>query len=258
MSDDRTHQPTSKRRLEARREGRIAATSLFGGALSWLALSAMVFSGSGWLLSITSSHLKSTNPMQSGYSLSDLSSGGLGEYVREQVFHAGAFTLPVLGVVLGVSVLSRLSQVGFLWLPMRLLPDAKRLNPSQRLATLFSAEKAVQALRGLLLVVSALALIGWGISSQREELMQLLTVHDVEVHTVRMIAEWGLRLGGLLVLFALLDYACQRYRFEMSLYMSAEEMRAEVKAIEGNTQVASERNAMHQAMRNARKSEEDL
>lgn len=246
MSDDRTHQPTAKRRKQAREEGRVAATSLFGGALSWLALSAFVLSASSWLVSVADSARENIEPPSGA--LSSLASDGLVEHVRQQVTSAGLFTFPLLAMVFGLSVLSRLSQVGFLWLPTRLLPDAQRLSPGQRLAAMFSAEKLVQMLRGFLLVVCALALIGWGISSQRERLLQLLTVREFELETLRLIAGWGLRLGGLLVLFAFLDYAYQRYRFEMSLRMSAEEMRAEVKAVEGNSQVASERKAMHRAM----------
>ena len=48
------------------------------------------------------------------------------------------------------------------------------------------------------------------------------------------------------------DYAYQRYRFEMSLRMTPEEMRAEVQAVEGNPHIAAGRQGIRQAWQRSR------
>lgn len=246
MSDNRTHQPTAKRRQQARKEGRVAASHLVGGALSWLVLAALVLYSAAWLISLLRS--------ESGRNISlPTSAEGLRDFVFAILVKVNAYMLIPLGVILGIAILSRLSQVGFLWVPSRVLPDMSRLNPGPQLTMLLSIDKVFQAGRGLLLIICALALIGWGIVFQQDQLMQLLlTSEGAELKALHLLANWGLKLGGVLAFFALIDYASNWYRFESNLMMSQEEVRAEVKAVEGNTQVASERKAMHRTMTSSR------
>ena len=162
------------------------------------------------------------------------------------------FTLPILGLVLFLAIVCRLAQVGFLWVPRRVVPDMNRLNPRGKSVGLLSAEKLVLLIRGAALIVSALGLVGWGIWYERETLWQLLASANFEYEVGRLMGAWGLRLGLCMALFAVLDYAYQRYRFEVSLRMSPEEVRAEVEAVEGNAHVTAGQKKMRQDIRFSR------
>ena len=160
------------------------------------------------------------------------------------------FTLvvPVLALLFVVAVLLRFAQVGFLWVPSRIAPDASRLNPSKRMMQIASGDAGFQFVRGLGLVVCALLFIGFSIWQQHEQLSTLAIASDFSRHSVQLFSDWGLKLGVCLMAFAAFDYAYQRYRFEQSLQMSPDEVREEVKAVEGNAQVAAERKNLQQQL----------
>lgn len=234
---DRTLQPTAKRRKQAREEGRVVASGQVVSAVVWLAFAALAFSFSGRFLS------SATSQMQQVWS-EPQSAGQLGSWVQGCLAVAGAWVLPVVGIIFVLSILTRLAQTGFIWAPNRIIPDTTRMNPASRLQSMFSPHKAFELLRGAGVVVCALLLVGGGIWFQREELLQLPVSADFESSGIRLLASWGLKLGLCLVVFAVIDYAVQRYRFEQSLMMTPEELRSEVKAISGNPAVATGRKRM--------------
>lgn len=102
-------------------------------------------------------------------------------------------------------------------------------------------DRWLEVCRSGVVVVCALLLVAGGMWFQRYELMQLLVQPDFEVSAIRLLASWALKLGACMAVFAALDYAIQRYRFEQSLLMTPDEVRAEVRAIEGNPAVATGR-----------------
>ena len=235
MSDDRTLEPTRKRREQARSEGRVAATPFLGGVIVWLAVFAFlsfVFAtgNRGWIKTLTDvSHAPAGIP----------ASHELTDFVRERVFSVASLLLPGLLVVLAISVLSRFAQVGFLWVPNRVSPNFSRVDPANRWNQLLSPDSLVQFANSLLLVCVALSLVGYGIWNGRDQIAGALGM-DVQF-ALSLLSRWGLRLGVVLLVFALLDYAYQRQRFEASLRMTPGEMRAEVKAVQGSGDVLAER-----------------
>lgn len=241
MSENRALQPTAKRRRQARQEGRVAASSQVVGAVLWLGMAAVTLASGPAILVWLSSPLEHVWSQPYPGLPAELP-----DRVRETILSVGMTWWPLLGLIFSLAVCARLAQTGFLWAPSRLQPNTQRLNSTRRLAELFSADKLFQILRGIALILCALLLVGAGIWQQREALVQLLTSTSLPNRMVTLLARWGLRLGGCLAIFAAADYAYQRYRFERSLRMSPEELRAEVKAVERNPQVTAERKVRQQ------------
>lgn len=243
MSDDRTQQPTAKRRQQARQEGRVVASSQVVGVVIWLAFAASLFFMGGSALALVRQGIECVWGEPWNFSAVDLD-----QQLRHVLVRLLIFTIPMFGAILGLAILARLAQVGVVWAPSRLTPEMNRLNPGQRLGSLLSADKFVQFVRGAGLVVCALSLMSFGIWSQRDTLIGLVAAGDFEGDTVRLLSGWGLRMGGCLVVFAAADYSYQRYRFELGLQMSPDEVRAEVKAVEGNPQVAAKRKSIQRQL----------
>ena len=70
------------------------------------------------------------------------------------------------------------------------------------------------------------------------------------------VANWGLQIGGCLFVIGLLDYGFQLYRFEQSLYMTPEELRTEIQAVQANPQIGAGRRSLQQEIRSGRDNSE--
>ena len=66
---------------------------------------------------------------------------------------------------------------------------------------------------------------------------ELAYVPDFEGALLDLASSWLVRLAIGLVVLAGIDFALKRMRFERQLRMSPEELRAEIRAVEGNPEV---------------------
>ena len=249
MSDSRTLEPTLRRRQQARKEGRVPATRWLGAAITWLALFVVGHASSDWLVARVES--ANANASQANVVAADLSAlfvpgeganDRLIPFVREQVVRIAFWLVPCLLAGMILAILGRIAQVGFIWVPQKIAPDFSRLQPKDRSGG--SLDGVMQVVRGLALVALILGLTALAIWEGRETL-EVASVRGV-ASSIRFVCRWGLRVGGVMLLFALFDYAYQYRRFEDSLKMTTEEMRAEVKAIEGSGALAAQRRKQYQ------------
>lgn len=150
---------------------------------------------------------------------------------------------PMLGFLVLGAVLTNLAQVGFLWLPDRINPDFSRINPASGLARIFSLTGTMRLGFGLfkVLVVTAVAgMILWG---QRDEILRSSALDVVQLGY--FIADLSLKtvlwVGLALVVLALLDYGLQRWKHEQDLKMTHQEIREEMKDLQGDPHVVARR-----------------
>ena len=236
MSDERTMLPTAKRRQLARSDGRVAFSRQISAAAMLVAASvSLTFLGSQGVAALTSL-------FQHAWSQPWLASDAVeasGHY--DTILISGAVVLPVAAGCFVIAIVTGLAQVGFLWVPQRVVPDPQRLNPRGRIGTVLSLGKLVDAAQGSFLIAVVLGIAGWAWWSQRESLMRLALepTHFAPVAWLGIILDFVLPLSACVAFFAAIDYAIQRYRFELSLHMTPEEMRAEIQAVQGNPQVAA-------------------
>lgn len=245
MSDERTLKPTTKRRQEARRQGRVAVSGSLVGSVSWLGLAA--------LTSIFGAHAIVTTK-QAVETLWNqpilIRSGDSLDLLRSTLLHVSARLVPLLCFIVATAILGRVAQVGFLWVPTRVLPQADRIQPSgARLAEWFSMDKLGLALRGFAVFTTLGAILAFGIWNQKNALSELMVSADIARTYLRFASHWGLQTGGCLFVIGLVDYAYQAYRFELSLQMTPEELRTEIQAIQENPQVSAGRRGLQQSIR---------
>lgn len=237
---ERTLQATARRRKEARAEGRVVASPQIVGAITWLAVAAVMCSSSGLVLSTV------RNKMAGVWS-EPQTVDGLADWLHGCMGGVSIWLLPILLAVFFLAVISRIAQTGFVWVPTRVLPQANRINATQRMQNMFSMDRFVDVLRGMFVVVGGLSLVVGGMWLERDQLVELLQTGEYQGEAIAFMSTWGLRIGGLLGALALLDYALQRHRFEKSLRMTPEELRAEVRGIEGNPAIAAGRRQLQQS-----------
>jgi flagellar biosynthesis protein FlhB len=165
--------------------------------------------------------------------------------------------LPVMGVLLLAAILAHLFQVGFLFLPQRLMPDLARINPLAGFSRIFSPASAVQLLFGCFKILIVAGVAWWSLSSRQEELLSLATLELPQIagFMTDVLLWTSIKVCVALFILALLDYLYQFWRQERQLRMTPQEVREEMKNLQGNPEViARRRNVQRQLAMNRLKS----
>ena len=151
--------------------------------------------------------------------------------------------LPILGLVMLAGVLANLLQVGFLFLPDKVAPDLSRIDPLKGLGRIFSLTNSVHLLFGIfkIAVIAGVAYISlW---NERDRILGLsgLSVGEIAVFMSQILLWTALKIAGALLLLAILDYGFQWWKHEQDLKMTPQEVREELKNLEGNPQIIGRR-----------------
>jgi flagellar biosynthetic protein FlhB len=161
-----------------------------------------------------------------------------------------AALLPILGILLVVSVAANLGQVGFLFLPSKLALDFNKLNPVQGVQRLFSLSNVMRLTFGIfkLLVVSSVGF--WCLWSKRQEILGLSALAPLQIapFVIEVVLWTTLKIGVALLILAILDYGYQRWKHERDLRMTTQEMREELKTLQGDPQIAARRRAVQRQL----------
>ena len=240
---DKTEAPTPRRRTEAREQGQIARSTDLSSALLLLgAMLSLSWFGPHLMASLMRSmrdYLTTADPVAAGH----VDVGSLVSSVARSVLMAAG---PVLFAVMLAGMLSNFAQVGFLFTTRPLEPKWERLNPINGIKRLFSARTVVQLLMNLLKLVMVGLVAYDAIRKREDEILLAIAIggwHQVAV-LAKVLYAIGMRLGAILLLLALLDYAWQRYKHERDLRMTKEEVKEELRRMEGDPIVKQRRRRM--------------
>ncbi len=237
---DRSQEPTQHRRQKAREEGQVAksqdldsavlllvavlALMLSGGALvEFLARYAQrQFGGQPWLSADTNFAVTQWNT----------AIWGLARYV-----------LPIFGLMLVAAIAVNVGQVGFLFLPDKVSFDLTRLDPLKGLQRIFSLSSLVKLTFGIfkVVVIAAVALVS--LYKDRDTLLGMtgLDMPQVAAYLMQVLLWTSLKIAVALLILAILDYAFQWWKQERDLRMTSQEVREEMKNLEGDPQIAARR-----------------
>ncbi len=148
----------------------------------------------------------------------------------------------VAGAVLGamaVGILVGTFQTRFLISFKAIKFDLNRINPIQGFKRLFSLRSVFELLKALIKT----AIVGYiGYSAFKGEWRHMLDYpmmfpQDSAAHMVRVIFNIVIKSGIALLALAIFDYFFQRWEYEKSLRMTKQEVKEEMKDIEGNPEI---------------------
>lgn len=247
QDQERTEDPTVRRREDFRKKGQVAQSKevhtaalfsfmlmlwYFYAPLFWRQFQA--FSGGFW------GHLGTIE-------VTPLTVMDLGLMV------VGKVTLllaPVVLLVLTVGFLSSYLQIGWLFTFKPLEPDFGKLNPVSGLKRLVSLRSLVELIKSLVKVV----LVGWvaykTVRSEFETSLLLVDQHPVE--TLRFAGRLALlvlaKSCGIMILLGFLDLLYQRWDMEQKMKMTKQEQKEEFKESEGDPYIKSKIRSIQQQM----------
>ena len=237
-ADEKTEPATPRRRQEARSSGQVARSQdLTAATLLLTAMIALFFIGPQlWLamMFVIRRSLSSDSPTA----------------LDEILPFAGESAIMVskpLGIFLAIlffmTLISVYVQVGWLFTLKPLTPTLGKINPLKGLKRLFSVRSVMRALISFtkLLAVAALAYVVLSGSAAAIIYSFSLGLHDVVNVGASLTIDLGIRLTVTLFILALFDLAWQRYRHEKDMRMTKEEVKDELRSMDGDPQIKRRR-----------------
>jgi flagellar biosynthetic protein FlhB len=158
--------------------------------------------------------------------------------------------VPIFGLLLAAAVAVHVGQVGFLFLPGKLAFDLSRLDPLKGLRRIFAVENFVRLGFGLFKVLVIAAVAAMALYGEWDTILGLtgLAVPEIAAYLGHVLLGTMLKIAVALLVLAVLDYAFQRWKFERDLRMTPQEVREELKNLEGDPHIAARRRVVQRQL----------
>ena len=238
---EKTEQPTPRRRQEAREEGNVAKSMDLTAAVMLLAAMALLYLLGMRILGAMTLSMASVlrfehagNPTRADDLVAVVAS-----MVRNTVVSVG----PMMVALTAVGVAAVLFQVGFVLTAKPLQPKLSKINPlkgAKNLVNLRAGMRFVQSLLKLVLIVGTAAVAIVLDLPKIAHISELGVGHAVAVSS-QVIFALGLKLAALLLILAILDFSYQKWQHEQDLKMTKQEVKDEMKKMEGDPLVKQRR-----------------
>jgi flagellar biosynthesis protein FlhB len=233
-SGDKTEPPTARRRLEARQQGNIARSNDLTSAMLLIgATYLMKWFGPKLILTLRDVVAQAL----SGSSLADFSAHGAGKLMLHSIGEVSIALAPLFVGAAFIVIVANVMQVGFNFTPERLSLNIAALSPIRGFSKMFSYGQGGLQLLMNLIKVTLVGLVAWSaISGRLEEIISVQQLSFLQIFGLgaTFVFNIGIRVGVLLLVLAILDYVYQRYRVEQSLKMTKQEVKDEMRSMEGD------------------------
>jgi len=244
---DKRHEATPYRRQQAREQGQVArsqdlasAAVLVGSLLLIIYLGKAVVHFLEQLMhqQLGSATIEDWNSADASALLATITVG---------LAHA---LLPVLGLVLVLVVLSHVGQIGFMFLPQKITLDWNHINPLRGFQRIFSWSSAMRLLFGLGKTAMVLIVAAWCLWNDREQILAASTLPagSLAAFVVHFLLWTSLKIAVALLVLALLDYGYQYWHHEHDLRMTDQELREEMKTLQGDPQILARRRSVQRQL----------
>jgi flagellar biosynthetic protein FlhB len=166
------------------------------------------------------------------------------------LFKLGKVLLPIFGTFFAVAVLANLGQVGFLFLPEKLGFDISRVSILKGAKRLVSISSVARLGFGIFKILVVATVAGWSLWAQRDEILGLtqLTTMSIASFLFEITFATCFKIGVALLILAILDYMFQRWKHERDLKMTTQEVREEMKSLQGDPQIVARRRAIQRQL----------
>ena len=233
---DKTEEPTEKKKKDAREKGEIARSK----ELNTLAV---MLAGAGGLLIYGGGLAQDLlEIMRLNFSLPRevlLSPGAMGQYL----LHSGKIAIiavqPVLITLLLAALIGPISLGGWLFAGSSLAPKFSRMNPANGLKRMFSSTAVIELLKALAKFLLILFVALTVLKSDIDDLLRIAhePLEQAIIHSVQLVGWSTLWMACGLILIAAVDVPVQLYQSHKKLLMTKQEIRDEHKDQEGRPEV---------------------
>jgi len=238
MSDaqDRTEKPTARRLSRARDEGQVPRSPEVASAAVVIAALLTILMTGSWMAQRLAGHFASGFVFDRKTLERPLL---MPAYFADQVLVAFMVILPILVITAVVAVVASGLTGGFLFSPGAVAPKGDKLNPLNGLKRMFGPQAAVELIKALLKFSLVFAALWITVSLRMPELLKVgeMALEPAMALAGKVIAESVLAVSLALALIAAIDAPYQRYAFFKRMRMTKQEVKDEMKDIEGRPEV---------------------
>lgn len=242
-NSDKKHPATAKRREQARQEGQVSRSADLSSAVMLL----IALLSLRWLGGPLCEHVAQSlnQSFSGGFATAWTFQDAMQHLLRAAMMFALA-TLPILSVMFVAGIAVNVSQTGLLVTPSGAAIKLKHISPLagfQRLASL----RGIMRLGFGIFKVLVIALIAY--TAVRSRLTAIIAIWSEPVPVLARILfenlfEVCIWIASALLVLGVIEYAFQRWRYEQDLMMTDEELREELKELQGDPQLQQRRKEM--------------
>ena len=248
---EKTEEATARKLRNARDDGQVArSVELPAAAVTIGAILVMYFIGSAWMSRVAAIFAQGFKFDRKTLDNPEL----LVTTFASQMGESFLLIVPILGVTAVLAVLASGATGGYLFSLKSVLPNFGKLSPLQGFTRMFGTKAAVE-LGKAILKFSLVATVLWTlVNSQLDQLMALgqMGLEPALAHAGIMIGESALWLSLSLLVIALIDAPYQKFAFMKRMRMTKQEIKDEMKDMEGQPEVKAKIRQRQREMANAK------
>lgn len=246
-TEERTEQPTPRKRRRAREKGQVPTSVDLSRAVGLLLIYlAWRFAGPTMLSRLTGAledwlRVKQTPPV-----------------TPESVISGYAATIPLLLAVLGPVMLAAVvgtvvaasAQTRGLLTAAALQPDLSRINPANGFKRLFSVRGTIATVKGIVKVCVVMVIAVWVLRGRADEVLAMgdMGIVPALTTTLGIAAEMLVKCMLTLLVVGAADYAFEWWDNEKSLRMTRQELKRELREEEGDPHIQRRRRQIQRGM----------
>lgn len=247
QSGEKSQEATPHRKEQAREQGQVAYSQDLGSAGLLIVGILLLRSYGGEVIRMIGSFMR--HQLSTVGSLS-VDSSNMVAQSQTLIRTLGTAMMPIVGFLALAGVLSSVFQVGFLFVPERLMPDPKRLNPITGLSRILSLAGAMKLGFGMFKVTIVSIVAGSVLYLHYEEVIyaSTISVRELAPFMINIALTTALWVGVALFVLALFDFAYQKWKHNQDLMMTRQEVVDEMKNMQGDPQLIARRRAVQRQM----------
>ncbi|MDR1111024.1 MAG: type III secretion system export apparatus subunit SctU [Deltaproteobacteria bacterium] len=242
---EKTEQPTPKRLRDAREKGQVAKSQEVPSAAVVLTIVVYFLARGGSLASILlemTDKIFSVAALPYDIALPQALSAVTSAFLR--------IVAPLVVLVIVVSVMSNLAQVGVMFSFKAAQPKLENLNPAQWFKKTFSKKNLFEFAKNIVKVAVLTVAVKLVLTSHWRELF-LISLGDVNMMwriLGSMNSDLLLYASAAFAVLAVFDFIYQKMKYLKDNMMSKDEVKREYKEMEGDPLIKSKRKQLHQEM----------
>lgn len=247
QSGEKSYDPTPHRRQQAREQGQVAFSQDLGSAALLLGGTLILLSQGGSIVQSIADFMRHSLGQVDSLSVDE---SRLTVQSQSLLREFGGKLAPVLGLFALVGAAATVLQIGPLFVTERLQPDFSRISLWNGLKRVLSLQNAVRLGFGLFKVLIVAAVAGAVVYLRHSEVLlaSQLELGALAAFLWQLTTSTALWVGGALVALALFDYAFQRWKHEQDLRMTHQEVREEMKNMQGDPHIIARRKQIQRQM----------
>lgn len=238
---EKTEAPTGRRRTKAREKGSVCRSKEINSAVM-LFFAMCVFALYG--PSLVRQLLASIRYAFLHFHEIDLSAGGFHYYATNRLWFVFRLVFPIFFVFLFVGVVANIAQFGWLYTKSTIFQGFKggNFNPTKMLKKVFNVNNYV------IMVFDIVKLFALGVvsySTFKHELLYFPALIELPLseslrYMMIMLFKLAMKIIAVLIIIAAIDFIYQKFKHEKSLKMTKQEIKDEMKMIDGDPKVKAQ------------------